>query len=85
MSTTTKDCSLIRFSDAMIPRSSRGRADGTGRAHAAGANGGEGVVADGGESAAGLNYAINLHQPMTYQVQAALLSRRQALARRRLQ
>ena len=33
----------------------------------------------------GLSYAVNLHQPMTYQVESQPLSRWQALARRCLQ
>ena len=67
-----KDCSLIRFSDAMVPQENMWTlptADGA--RMLPGANGGVEWSPMTVNPALGLTYAINLHQPMTYQVQSS--------------
>src|ERR1700716_271658 len=65
-----KDCSLIRFSDAMVAQENMWvLPTKEGARMLPGANGGGGgwpIATDPGQ---GLAYAINLHQPMTYQVE----------------
>jgi alcohol dehydrogenase (cytochrome c) len=63
-----KDCSLIRFSEAMVPQENMWPTK-EGARMLPGANGGvewSPIATDPGQ---GLAYAINLHQPMTYQVE----------------
>ena len=65
-----KDCSLIRFSEAMVPQENMWvLPTKEGARMLPGANGGvewSPIATDPGQ---GLAYAINLHQPMTYQVE----------------
>src|ERR1700759_1018378 len=65
-----KDCSLIRFSEAMVPQENMWvLPTKDGARMLPGANGGvewSPIATDPGQ---GLAYAINLHQPMTYQVE----------------
>ena len=65
-----KDCSLIRFSDAMVPQENMWvLPTKEGARMLPGANGGvewSPIATDPGQ---GLAYAINLHQPMTYHVE----------------
>ena len=67
-----KDCSLIRFSEAMVPQENMWvLPTKEGARMLPGANGGvewSPIATDPGQ---GLAYAINLHQPMTYQVQSS--------------
>jgi PQQ-dependent dehydrogenase (methanol/ethanol family) len=64
-----KDCSLIRFSDAMVPQENMWTLPtAEGARMLPGANGGVEWSPLATDPAAGLAYAINLHQPMTYQV-----------------
>ena len=63
---------LIRFSRSDDPAGKHvGAADQGRRAHAAGRQRRRRMVADGGQSQAALAYAANLHQPMTYHVEAS--------------
>jgi alcohol dehydrogenase (cytochrome c) len=66
-----KDCSLIRFSDAMVAQENMWTLPtATGARMLPGANGGvewSPIATDPGK---GLAYAINLHQPMTYHVES---------------
>ena len=66
-----KDCSLIRFSDAMVPQENMWvLPTPQGARMLPGANGGvewSPIATDPGK---GLAYAINLHQPMTYHVES---------------
>ena len=67
-----KDCSLIRFSDAMVPQENMWvlpTADGA--RMLPGANGGVEWSPMAVNPRLGLTYAVNLHQPMTYQVQSS--------------
>jgi PQQ-dependent dehydrogenase (methanol/ethanol family) len=67
-----KDCSLIRFSEAMVPQENMWTlptADGA--RMLPGANGGVEWSPLATNPKLGLAYAINLHQPMTYQVQSS--------------
>jgi len=70
MFTTRKDCSLIRFSEAMVPQENMWvLPTKEGARMLPGANGGvewSPIATDPGQ---GLAYAINLHQPMTYRVE----------------
>src|ERR1700759_3794855 len=67
-----KDCSLIRFSEAMVPQENMWvLPTKEGARMLPGANGGvewSPIATDPGQS---LAYAINLHQPMTYQVESS--------------
>ncbi len=67
-----KDCSLIRFSDAMVPQENMWvLPTKEGARMLPGANGGvewSPMATDPGQ---GLAYAINLHQPMTYHVESS--------------
>ena len=67
-----KDCSLIRFSDAMVPQENMWvLPTPNGARMLPGANGGvewSPIATDPGQ---GLAYAINLHQPMTYHVDSS--------------
>ena len=67
-----KDCSLIRFSDAMVPQENMWvLPTKEGARMLPGANGGvewSPIATDPGQ---GLAYAINLHQPMTYHVETS--------------
>src|SRR6478735_10065960 len=64
-----KDCSLIRFSDAMIPQENMWTLPtAQGARMLPGANGGVEWSPMAVNPQLGLSYAINLHQPMTYQV-----------------
>src|SRR5512132_2693321 len=67
-----KDCSLIRFSDAMVPQENMWvLPTKEGARMLPGANGGvewSPIATDPGQ---GLAYAINLHQPMTYRVESS--------------
>ena len=70
------DCSLIRFSEAMVPQENMWvLPTKEGRAHAAGCERRGGVVAHGGERGSRLTYAMNLHQPMTYHVESTPIPR----------
>jgi PQQ-dependent dehydrogenase (methanol/ethanol family) len=65
-----RDCSLIRYSEAMVPQENMWvlpTADGA--RMLPGANGGVEWSPQSTYPALGLTYAINLHQPMTYHVQ----------------
>jgi alcohol dehydrogenase (cytochrome c) len=65
-----KDCSLIRFSDAMVPQENMWTLPTPqGARMLPGANGGVEWSPMTVNPQLGLAYAINLHQPMTYQVQ----------------
>jgi alcohol dehydrogenase (cytochrome c) len=67
-----KDCSLIRFSDAMIPQENMwAQPTPEGVRMLPGANGGVEWSPIATNPGLGLAYAINLHQPMTYQVQSS--------------
>ena len=81
-----KDCSLIRFSEAMVPQENMWMLPTKeGARMLPGANGGvewSPIATDPGQE---LAYAINLHQPMTYHVDKFALSERQAVAWGRLQ
>ncbi len=64
-----KDCSLIRFSDAMVPQENMWTLPtAQGARMLPGANGGVEWSPITVNPGLGLAYAINLHQPMTYQV-----------------
>ena len=67
-----KDCSLIRFSDAMVPQENMWTLPTPeGARMLPGANGGVEWSPIATNPGLGLAYAINLHQPMTYEVQSA--------------
>jgi PQQ-dependent dehydrogenase (methanol/ethanol family) len=67
-----KDCSLIRFSDAMVPQENMWTLPTpAGARMLPGANGGVEWSPIATNPGLGLAYAINLHQPMTYQVQSS--------------
>src|SRR3979490_303080 len=67
-----KDCSLIRFSDAMIPQENMWTLPTEqGARMLPGANGGVEWSPMTVNPQLGLTYAINLHQPMTYHVQSS--------------
>jgi alcohol dehydrogenase (cytochrome c) len=67
-----KDCSLIRFSDAMVPQENMWTLPtAQGARMLPGANGGVEWSPMTVNPQLGLTYAINLHQPMTYQVQSS--------------
>jgi alcohol dehydrogenase (cytochrome c) len=67
-----KDCSLIRFSDAMVPQENMWTLPtAQGARMLPGANGGVEWSPIATNTNLGLAYAINLHQPMTYQVQSS--------------
>jgi alcohol dehydrogenase (cytochrome c) len=67
-----KDCSLIRFSDAMVPQENMWTLPTPeGARMLPGANGGVEWSPIATNPNLGLAYAINLHQPMTYQVQSS--------------
>jgi alcohol dehydrogenase (cytochrome c) len=66
-----KDCSLIRFSEAMVPQENMWTLPTPeGARMLPGANGGVEWSPMAVNPQLGLSYAINLHQPMTYQVQS---------------
>jgi PQQ-dependent dehydrogenase (methanol/ethanol family) len=66
-----KDCSLIRFSDAMVPQENMWvLPTAEGARMLPGANGGVEWSPMATNPSLGLTYAINLHQPMTYHVQS---------------
>ena len=66
-----KDCSLIRFSDAMVPQENMWvLPTPEGARMLPGANGGVEWSPMATNPGLGLTYAINLHQPMTYHVQS---------------
>jgi alcohol dehydrogenase (cytochrome c) len=67
-----KDCSLIRFSEAMVPQENMWTLPTPeGARMLPGANGGVEWSPIAVNPQLGLSYAINLHQPMTYQVQSS--------------
>src|SRR6202048_308125 len=67
-----KDCSLIRFSDAMVPQENMWTLPtAEGARMLPGANGGVEWSPMTVNPQLGLTYAINLHQPMTYHVQSS--------------
>jgi PQQ-dependent dehydrogenase (methanol/ethanol family) len=67
-----KDCSLIRFSDAMVPQENMWTLPTKeGARMLPGANGGVEWSPIATNPQAHLAYAINLHQPMTYQVESS--------------
>src|ERR1700730_11501795 len=67
-----KDCSVIRFSDAMIPQENMWTLPtAAGARMLPGANGGVEWSPIATNPGLGLAYAINFHQPMTYQVQSS--------------
>jgi alcohol dehydrogenase (cytochrome c) len=67
-----KDCSLIRFSDAMVAQENMWTLPtAQGARMLPGANGGVEWSPIATNPGLGLAYAINLHQPMTYQVQSS--------------
>jgi alcohol dehydrogenase (cytochrome c) len=67
-----KDCSLIRFSEAMVPQENMWTLPtAQGARMLPGANGGVEWSPMTVNPQLGLTYAINLHQPMTYQVQSS--------------
>jgi alcohol dehydrogenase (cytochrome c) len=67
-----KDCSLIRFSEAMVPQENMWTLPTPeGARMLPGANGGVEWSPIATSPKLGLAYAINLHQPMTYQVQSS--------------
>ena len=81
-----KDCSLIRFSEAMIPQENMWTLPTKdGARMLPGANGGVEWSPIAINPSLGTAYALNLHQPMTYSVELLALSRWQAVARRRVQ
>jgi glucose dehydrogenase len=66
-----KDCSLIRFSDAMVPQENMWvLPTPQGARMLPGANGGVEWSPMATNPGLGLTYAINLHQPMTYHVES---------------
>jgi len=66
-----KDCSLIRFSDAMVPQENMWvLPTAEGARMLPGANGGVEWSPMATNPGLGLTYAINLHQPMTYHVES---------------
>ena len=66
-----KDCSLIRFSEAMVPQENMWvLPTPEGKRMLPGANGGVEWSPMATNPGLGLTYAINLHQPMTYHVQS---------------
>jgi PQQ-dependent dehydrogenase (methanol/ethanol family) len=66
-----KDCSLIRFSDAMVPQENMWvLPTAQGARMLPGANGGVEWSPMATNPGLGLTYAINLHQPMTYHVES---------------
>ena len=66
-----KDCSLIRFSDAMVPQENMWTLPTPeGARMLPGANGGVEWSPMATNPGLGLTYAINLHQPMTYHVES---------------
>ena len=72
MCTTRKDCSLIRFSEAMVPQENMWVLPTQGgRAHAAGRQWRRRMVADRGQPRARAELRVNLHQPMTYHVESS--------------
>ena len=80
------DCSLIRYSEAMVPQENMWQLPTKdGARMLPGANGGVEWSPMAVNPRLGLAYAINLHQPMTYHVAKLALSGRQALAGRRIQ
>jgi len=67
-----KDCSLIRFSEAMVPQENMWvLPTKEGARMLPGANGGVEWSPIATDPEQGLAYAINLHQPMTYQVESS--------------
>jgi alcohol dehydrogenase (cytochrome c) len=67
-----KDCSLIRFSEAMVPQENMWvLPTKTGARMLPGANGGVEWSPMAINPTLGLTYAINLHQPMTYHVESS--------------
>ena len=67
-----KDCSLIRFSDAMVPQENMWvLPTKEGARMLPGANGGVEWSPLATDPSKGLAYAINLHQPMTYHVESS--------------
>jgi alcohol dehydrogenase (cytochrome c) len=67
-----KDCSLIRFSEAMVPQENMWvLPTKDGARMLPGANGGVEWSPMAVNEALGLTYAINLHQPMTYHVESS--------------
>ncbi len=67
-----KDCSLIRFSDAMVPQENMWTLPTKeGARMLPGANGGVEWSPIATDPRLGYSYAINLHQPMTYQVESS--------------
>src|ERR1700719_3169198 len=67
-----KDCSLIRFSEAMVPQENMWTLPTPeGARMLPGANGGVEWSPVAVDPRLGLTYAINLHQPMTYHVESA--------------
>jgi alcohol dehydrogenase (cytochrome c) len=67
-----KDCSLIRFSEAMVPQENMWTLPTKeGARMLPGANGGVEWSPMAVNPGLGLTYAVNLHQPMTYQVQSS--------------
>ncbi len=67
-----KDCSLIRFSEAMVAQENMWTLPTKeGARMLPGANGGVEWSPMAVNPALGLSYAVNLHQPMTYQVQSS--------------
>ena len=80
------DCSLIRFSDAMVAQENMWvLPTPEGARMLPGANGGVEWSPMAVNPELGYSYAVNLHQPMTYHVESFGLSGRQIVARRRLQ
>ena len=66
-----KDCSLIRFSEPMVPQDRHvDAADREGARMLPGANGGVDWSPMAVNPELGLTYAVNVHQPMTYQVES---------------
>ena len=71
-STTASDCSLIRFSEAMVPQENMWvLPTKDGARMLPGANGGVEWSPIAVDPKLGLAYAINLHQPMTYHVDSS--------------
>ena len=67
-----KDCSLIRFSEPMVPQENMwALPTAEGARMLPGANGGVEWSPMAVNPELGLAYAVNLHQPMTYQVQSS--------------
>ena len=81
-----KDCSLIRFSEAMVPQENMWTLPTKdGARMLPGANGGVEWSPMATDPRSHTAFAMNLHQPMNYFVEFLALSRRQAVARRRVQ